>query len=594
MVIRMDITTIFTTILDMSVTAAYCIVAVVLLRLLLRKQPKIFSYLLWSVVLFRLLCPVSVNSDFSLIGLRTNLFSQEKFTGVGTVGNTAWQGEGETHGGTEQGGDNHGGADNVTLPAVADGQKNGGRIQALFVICGWIWLTGVIILIGYGSCTVLRLRRFLHRAVCIEGKVYEADGIPTPFVFGVVNPRIYLPGGLSEEERTFVLAHERVHVARKDYLVKILAWVSVCIHWFNPLVWMAYVLMERDMEMSCDEAVLRKMGMEVRQDYSRALLSLSCEKRMAGGCPLAFGEGDVKNRIRNILSYRKRTFVAAAFVAVLLIAVVLGLSLNPTDGKEAAERLRFGEKCEFVENYANAYCERNGDALVGFYIDEATAFENVYLLEKAGGRYTFGISSPWPLESRYVVHDEEQKGESSAQIWYYAQVSDPHVSVWKETIRFIEGEGGYRVIDSDMEYFDEVTSREDFDEAYLVAGEYAFADYVEWGFVEAVNYQTEYDREEGDGTDRNAVYRSPESAAAWILNLSGGESVWTTDSSGKAMVEYTFADGSSVEIPMYDANFDSQTDNSSLADEGDIQEREQGGRTNEAYGPVWIVDAAFF
>ncbi len=592
LVIRMDITTIFTTILNMSVTATYCIAAVILLRLLLRKQPKIFSYLLWSVVLFRLLCPVTANSDFSLVRLRTNLFTQERTAGTGAVDNTAWQDKEKLQGETEQSGDKRDGADNVILSG--DRQKNVEKFRMFLVICGWIWLAGVAVFIGYGSWSAFRLRRFLHRAVHIEGKAYEVDGIPTAFVFGIVSPRIYLPGGLSAQERRYVLAHERVHLARRDYLVKILVWISVCVHWVNPFVWIAFALIERDMEMSCDEAVLREMGLEVKQEYSRALLSLSCEKMMDEGCPLAFGKGDVKNRIRNILSYRKRTFVAVTFVAVLMIAVVLGLSLNPTDEKEAAERLRFGEKREFVEHYANTYCERDGDALVGFYIDEATAFENVYMLEKAGGRYTFGISSPWPIVSRYMVHVEEEKGESSAQIWYYAWSSDPHVSVWKETIRFIESEKGYRVIDSDMKYFNEIVSREDFEEAYMVAGEYAFVDYVEWGFVEAVNYQTEYDKEEGDGTDRNAVYRSPERAAAWILNLSGGEGVWTTDSSGKAMVEYTFADGSSVEIPMCDANFDSQTDNSSMPEEGETQEREKDGRKNETYGPVWIVDSAFF
>lgn len=325
------------------------------------------------------------------------------------------------------------------------------------------------------------------------------------------------------------------------------------------------------MEMSCDEAVLRKLGEGVRQEYSRALLALSCEKRL-NGCPLAFGEGKVKSRILNILTYRKRTFAAVLAATVLVILAVLGLSLNPVgvSRQEKSEAV-----LAFATDYANAFVGRDGRVMVGLYADEETAFENVILLEETDGEYTFGYSSPWPDEYRLTV-DEEGKQVS---IRYYAGTSDPHATVWKEKMSFAETEDGYRVTDSTVQVFDSITSLEEYEEAYWAADEYQFVDYAERGYVAAINYQTEHDREEGVEPDRNAVYRSPRTAAEHILNLTGGACVASSDSSGKAVVKYTFEDGSSIAIPMYNANYTSAT-----------------GNTTEPYnddygaGDVWIVD----
>lgn len=578
---------IFKTILGMSLTAVYCIAAVLVLRLLLRKQAKLFSYLLWSVVLFRLLCPFSLSSGYSLLRMDPAVVSGKVFSGGQQA---VWQGKGYLSDGTaEEDGSGDAAGTAASLRMVQT--QEAGILSNIFAVCAWIWPVGVLFLLGYSVYTAVRLRCFLSKAQpAAEGtvggeeeNVYEMDGIATPFVFGMIRPRIYLPAHLQPEERRYVLAHERVHIARKDHLVKLVFWGAVCLHWFNPLVWLSFRLMENDMEMSCDETVLRRLGEAVKQEYSRALLSLSCEKAGFHMSPVAFGEGGLKGRIRNILSYQKGRVVTVAVLAVLLCVLAVGLMLNPAGSKP--EELT-GEKLAFLNAYANAHCSRNGDEIMDMYADEETAYQSLPYLEKVGETYTFGLSSPWPNEFRCVLTEELGKGregENQAEIWYYAWTSDPHVVVWKEKLSFVwtkaGGKGNYRVISSVLRYLDSISSKEEFDEAYLIAGEYQFTDYVERGFLESIQFQTEDDRKNG-GEDRNAVYRSPDTAAEWIFNLEGGSAeIVSTDSDGKATVRYTFADGSDIVIPMYNACYDKNTETSGAADGGDVRAED-----------VWLPD----
>ena len=545
-------TAVFVRILNMSLTAGYCIVAVIVLRLLLRKQAKILSYLLWSVVLFRLLVPFSITSSYSLLRIDPAVVSQERNAGVGETAGTVWHGKGYTFDETAQ---ETGTVE--ALPFAPSAEAGTGKPESVWertVLAGaWVWLAGMVILLGYSLWSAMRFRKFLADAVSVSEDCYEAAGISTPFVFGIIRPKIYLPTHLQPEERQYVLAHERIHIARKDYLVKLISWGAVCLHWFNPLVWLAFVLMERDMEMSCDEAVLRRMGEDVKEAYSLALLQLASEGSAAGSSPIAFGEGNVRRRIQNILSWHKRRIVTVVSLAALLGALVIGLALNPADRsqKEAEEQLRLG----FVHAYANAFCERDGNTLVEMYQNKWRAYKSLPLLDQEDGEYTFGFSSPWPDEFRFVLSDGESEEEWRAEIWYYAWTSDPHVTVWKEDIRIVQ----HQVISSGFRYLDNISSKAEFEEAYLIGGEYQFTDYVERGFVEGILAQTAYDKENGDA-DRNAVYRNPDTAATWIFNLEGGQCETLSNVSGmQATVEYTFADGSSVQIPMYNVRYDGTT-----------------------------------
>lgn len=294
--------------------------------------------------------------------------------------------------------------------------------------------------------------------------------------------------------------------------------------------------------------------------------------------PIAFGEGNVKSRIRNILGWRRRGVAVMAILVVVLGIVAIGLVLNPTS-REAEEARRR----DFVNAYAEAYCNRDGNALVEMYASKWRAYESLPMLDKEGDVYTFGFSSPWPNEFRFVLQEYETEVESSAEIWYYAWTSDPHVTVWKERIRIFRMESGeeedYRVISSGLRYLDTISSKAEFDEAYLIGGEYQFTDYEERGFLEGILAQTAYDRDNGEA-DRNAVYRDPATAAEWIFNLTDGEGETVSyDSAGHAAVRYIFADGSTVEIPMYDADYDGTTTAS--------EEPETEEQTAEA---VWLPD----
>lgn len=558
---------IFMTVLNMSFTASYCIAVVIALRLLLRKQPKVFSYLLWGVVLVRLLCPFFPSSSFSLVRVNPQPLSQRHMMGRGfentDTGNGFALGQDDEI--TMQDGET---AYTETAAETDIPEAEGTWLQRAVDIAAWIWLAGMTLLLCYSIGTTAALRRSLQGAVFIGENQYTAAGIFSPFVFGLIRPRIYLPEHLPEEERLYVLAHEKVHIARKDYLVKILAYIAVCIHWFNPVVWLAFVLMERDMEMSCDEAVLRKLGMDNKKQYAETLLALSSERGWLQGSPLAFGEGKVKDRIYNVLSYRKKTLLTVAAAAVVLIAAGIGLLLNPVQsGKtDAAEQEKI---TAFVEQYAEANCNRDGAAIAALYEDEERAFADKVdmALEKAGGKYTYGFSSPWPDSYRYEILWEEEK----VNICYYAWTSDPHISVWKEEAHYTKVGEEYRIRESSMQFLDSITTGEEFEEAYWINGGHYFADYVENGFVDAIAYQIET----GASAVDNTVYEKPETAAAHILNLTGGEGRVEGDYAHQAMVRYTFADGSEVMIPMYNA----------------LAEKEDGGR-NLSGEAIWIVDTA--
>ena len=534
---------IFITILNMSPAASYCIAVVIVLRFFLRRQPKIFSYLLWSVVFFRLLCPFSLSSSYSLIRVNTDIISQEtmdrwKVASISTAESyTAEDGfmTQET---------NNADIHNTEVDRAHAAEQ--ARQLKMLIVAARIWIIGIVLLICYSIGTAYRLRRSLRHAVRIEENQNEAENITTPFVFGIMKPQIYLPAHLSEEERKYVLTHEKIHIARKDYLVKIAAYGTACIHWFNPLVWLAFVLMENDMEMSCDEAVLRKLGMDSKKGYSLSLLSLSTEKTMFRGSPLAFGEGKVKNRVKNILSYRPSRLVSVIAVVIFLAIIIGGLILNPAEKEE--QRLPKEEDrekiMELIENYADAFCSRNGADIAAFYADEEAALANTYdMLDKAGGEYTFGFSSPWPDSYRYVIDWEHGK----ADIWYYAWTSDPHVTVWKEEKFYDKSGEEYRVTDGSLEYLDSISSKEEFDKAYQIQGKYLFVDYEENGFADAISYQIE----SGTSAADNTVYSTPETAAEYILNLTGGEGRVEGRYTIQATVRYRFADGSEVMIPMY-------------------------------------------
>ncbi|MCM1090651.1 MAG: M56 family metallopeptidase [Butyrivibrio sp.] len=359
------IANIFLTILGMSLTAAYCILAVCLLRVLLRRMPKIFSYFLWSVVALRLVCPILPESRFSLMGERVVESARriaatdmeyglesgteamaDRFDGVkGDLSNNILPeaegiGTNETQNGIANGIGSENGINGYPSGMVwgdfqADGQESSGTLGNVIYPAAAVWLSVFLILCIYSTVSYRRLKRRLA-GVAYTGRPFEgipvkyANGLETPFVLGLLHPTVYLPDTLTDSEAIQCLSHERVHVRRRDYLVKQFAFVLACVHWFNPFVWLAFHLMSQDMEMSCDEQALQSPALADRKAYSDALLKMSTGRLRFSGCPLAFGESSVSLRIKNIMNYKKPSFWAVVAVCVVMVICMAGLFTNPT------------------------------------------------------------------------------------------------------------------------------------------------------------------------------------------------------------------------------------------------------------------------
>jgi beta-lactamase regulating signal transducer with metallopeptidase domain/ketosteroid isomerase-like protein len=310
----------FLTVLNMSLTASYVILFVIIVRLLLKKAPKFISYVLWGVVAFRLIIPFSFESMFSLMPRNTNA--------VSIPHDIIYQQNPQINSGIEV-------VDsfiNNSLPAPTIGASVN-PLQIYVEIGAYIWVFGIIALLVYSLVSVLLLKIQLKGAQLIEKNIFEAENLKTPFVLGLINPVIYLPVGLSKEEQNYILIHEQTHIHRKDHIIKTLAFLIVSIHWFNPLVWIAFILMSTDMELSCDERVLKLMNEDIKKHYANTLLSLATGKHILNGSPLAFGKGNVKGRIKNVLNYKRPTFWVIAVTLVAVIVVAVGLFTNPIKSK---------------------------------------------------------------------------------------------------------------------------------------------------------------------------------------------------------------------------------------------------------------------
>ena len=337
----------FPTVLNMSLTASVVILAVLLARLLLRRAPKVCAYALWAVVLFRLACPVSLTAGFSLLNL-VDAPVQEA-AGAATV--VAYVPRDVVHTPYPQVELPVPGVSQAVNEALPQGEEQtvADPLEAPVAIATLVWLAGVLGMGAYSALSLVGLRRRLVGAVPLEGNVYLADHIPTPFVLGVLRPKIYLPSSLPERERGYILLHERHHIRRLDHLVKLLAYGVLCVHWFNPLVWAAFLLMGRDMEMSCDEAVMKKLGEGVRADYSASLLALATGRRILAGAPLAFGEGDAGSRVRNVLKWKRPKGWAVLLGAAACVAVIAACAANPAAEPEEARTGGYASMVDYVQ-----------------------------------------------------------------------------------------------------------------------------------------------------------------------------------------------------------------------------------------------------
>ncbi|MCL2322717.1 MAG: DUF4829 domain-containing protein [Oscillospiraceae bacterium] len=307
----------------MSLTGAFVIAAICLARLPLKKAPKIISYCLWAVAGFRLVFPFSIESVFSLIPFKAQTIPPD----------IAMQSVPHIDSGMTI-------VDNFissSLPAP-EAIASVNPLQIWTAIGSFIWLFGVAIMIIYGVVSFIILKQKMRYAAHLEANIYEKENIKSPFVLGVFTPKIYVPIGLSEKEQGYIILHEKTHIRRHDHIVKFVAYFILCLHWFNPVVWVAFLLMGTDMEMSCDECVLKEIGSQAKKNYSLSLLTLATDIRIINGSPLAFGEGSVKGRIKNVLNFKKPSRIITIAAIVLVAVLSVGFALNRTDTQKALEK----------------------------------------------------------------------------------------------------------------------------------------------------------------------------------------------------------------------------------------------------------------
>lgn len=320
--------------LNMSLTGSVAIICVLLLRLLLKKAPKVISYCLWAVVLFRLLCPVSITSGLSLFGLLDAPSTTSAVIGTSSI---EYVPENIVHTELPEVKIPISGVSETINSTLPQGQEQlvAAPLEAPVAIGTFVWLLGVLGMAVYSVISYVRLKKKLLIASPLKDNIWLADEITTPFVMGLIRPRIYLPSDTEENQMPYLILHEKHHIKRGDHIFKALAFLALSIHWFNPLVWVAFVYANKDMEMSCDEAVVKKLGDHILADYTASLLSLATGKTIIAGVPLAFGEGDTKGRIRNLAHWKKPAFWVVLMAVIACIVLGVGLLTNPEKESES-------------------------------------------------------------------------------------------------------------------------------------------------------------------------------------------------------------------------------------------------------------------
>lgn len=312
--------TLFLSVLNMSITAGIVILVVLPVRLLLRRAPKIFSYALWAVVLFRLLCPFSFESVIGLLPGDKKPIPQDIVFSTEPQLNTGLPIADQ--------------AVNPMLPIKSNAGESVNPLQIWVFAGSVIWAAGIIVMLLYTMVQLVLLRRKVIGAALLRDNIYIADYADSPFAMGFITPKIYLPSSMEPAEKKYILAHEQCHIRRWDHITRVLAFTALTIHWFNLLVWLAFVLSGKDMEMSCDEAVMKRMDFDIRAEYSQSLLRFAAGRKRITGTPLAFGESDIKGRIKNVMQYKKPMFwvSAAAIIAVICVTARL-MSHSKTESK---------------------------------------------------------------------------------------------------------------------------------------------------------------------------------------------------------------------------------------------------------------------
>ena len=425
---------VFLKLVNLSISASWLILAVLVLRVVLKKAPKWVMPLLWGVVALRLVCPFSIESALSLIPSAETIPSE-----IVTETREPVLYEQATLDIVT----------NPTLPSAAEVPVGVSRQQAQvdFNIYSVLWLAGMAALLVHALVSAGKLKRKLATAILLRDNIYESEFVDSPFVFGVVKPNIYLPMHMDEGTAAYVIAHEHAHLARRDHWWKVLGYLVLALHWFNPLVWVAYILFCRDIELACDEKVVRGLDGAARADYSQALLSCAAPKRAVAACPLAFGEGNIKTRVKSALHYKKPAFwVAAAAVLAVVIMAVCFLT-NPRSERGSlvwAQKLNAADVAS-IELYVPA----EGEARQYKKLDMEEMAQAVELINSSRGTY---------IEKPETVY-------AGLPVWFLLTMDDGTVHAVGSVV------GHYLIIDGDT--FDADVENQAEWENYVLKGDSA-------------------------------------------------------------------------------------------------------------------------
>ncbi|MBE5938879.1 MAG: hypothetical protein E7266_00645 [Lachnospiraceae bacterium] len=409
----------FIKLLNMSITASWLILAIILVRLIFKRAPKFIRCILWALVGIRLIVPFSFDSFLSLVP-SSEPIPQDIIYSETPVLNTGIPP-----------------VDNIVNPVLdntvtSDPFTDTNTLQTITYVASVIWIIGVAVLIIYSIVSYIRIVRRVKPSINLDENIYINDDINSPFILGIIRPRIYLPSDLSEQERACVVPHEKAHLKRGDHLWKPLSFAILTVYWFNPLIWVAYILLCRDIELACDERVIKKMESDNKLTYSEVLLSCSVPRHMIIACPLAFGEVGVKSRIKSVLNYKKPGFWIILAAILVCIAITVGFMTNPISSKVKVD----DDMLSAIEGEVNSL-NRSGT------IDFDYACSDVKVLfaeaeEKDDGYESITTVYAWVLYQEYKLTTDG-----------IIQTSGSHIPM-KFTLTTSEYEHGYYYVDSWM------------------------------------------------------------------------------------------------------------------------------------------------
>lgn len=398
---------VFVEVLNMGLTATWVVLAVLAVRALCHKAPKSLTVCLWALVGLRLVSPFIPESILSLIPsgkiVSPEILLAERpsiHTGVTMLNSTVNPIISEHL------------SPGYSVSAAPAPGASVNPMQVVAFAASVIWIAGMAIMFVYSIISYLWLRHKVKVSLCYRDNVYFCDSIATPFVFGVIKPRIYLPSGMEEGQAECVIAHERSHLKRKDHWWKTIAFFLLSVYWFHPLLWISYLLFSRDVERACDERVVREMEPEGRKNYAEALVACSLQKRMLFACPLAFGEVGVKNRVKSVLNYKKPAFWIVAVTVVAGIAVAVCFLTNPVSDVKKTDQSADGSTAILVGSETEAsirYLRKQYPQY--FDLDTSEGLE-VYVWQMAGNSYSCGLLSG--KESRRI---EEETDGIRTDLW---------------------------------------------------------------------------------------------------------------------------------------------------------------------------------